>query len=93
MKILLTSAMALGVIVTLGTIQPASATPSSQQASTVLVGGGHHHGGHHRGDWGRGGGWGGYYGGPGYYYGPGYAPAPYFYDDGPDVCFGPLCLF
>lgn len=102
MKILLTSAMALGVIVMFGATQPTQAAADSQQGQVILAGHGHggHHGGGHHGhwgghhrNWGGGGYWGGYYG-PSYYYGPGYYySSPYYYYDSPGLCVGPLCIF
>jgi len=93
MKILLTSAMALGMIVVFGATQPTQAAAGSQQGQVTLVKHSHHshhsHHGHH-GNW-SGGGY--YYGGPSYYYGPGYYSSPYYYYDEPGLCVGPLCIF
>lgn len=103
MRALLTTTMALGIVLTLGANQPLNAIVTSptasghQQSQIILARGGH--GGHgHEGHWHGGGGhheyWGGgegYYGGPGYYYGPGYDY--YNYGPGPGgVCVGPLCV-
>ncbi len=99
MKALLTTAMALGVVITLGANQPVNAIVTgpigsgSQQGQIILAhghgGGGHWHGGggyhHYHGD-------GGYYGGPGYGYGPYYNDYDYDNDVGPGVCVGPVCL-
>jgi hypothetical protein len=104
MKALLTTTMALGVVLTLGGIQPVNAAvigPSGsdyQQDQIILA---HGHGGGGGGHWGGGGGhwhgggghWGGhhgYWGGGGW--GGGYYGGPVYgiYDDD-SVCVGPFC--
>lgn len=90
MKILLTSAMTLSMMVMFGVNQPVQAATDSQKGQLTLVKKSHHgHHGRHNKNWG-GGGWGGrgyYYDGPGYYYSD-----PYYYN-APGLCVGPLCVF
>ena len=107
MKVLLATTMALGVVFTLGAIEPASATVTgaalsgSQQGHIILAHGGHHGGG----GWHRGGGW---HGGHGYHHGyRGYGGYDGYYGGGggyyggygpgyysqPPACIGPLCIF
>lgn len=78
MKTLMIVPMALGLVLMMGTGEPAQAAtspqPSNPSVSDGIVKVRHgdhrrHHGRHHRRH--RHGGWGGYYG-PGPYYGPGY---------------------
>lgn len=89
MKVLLTSAIVLGVVTTFGTTQPTQAATDpyqgySYQGQVTPVGYYRHHRGYYYGPAG------GYYYGPagGYYYAP--APQPYYYYNGPEIQLGPV---
>jgi hypothetical protein len=106
MRALLTTTMALGVVLTLGANQPVNAAASDsvgshQQGQIILARGGHGGGGHGHGGgghWHGGGGhWGGGHhhgywgGGGGYYGGPGYYYGP-DYDYDYDTGPGGICI-